>query len=273
MIVAYVSFSIKSRLSTLIMLLILPPFFGSSVSSIWVLGLVSLEFDNVEGFAQNAKNDVTRYTCGIALAIFGLLAAHTRFRELFYPLLCYGGSGGGGNNRGGGEERGGKGGGKEMGATGPRESSYDNGGWQGWKWRSGTTTLTSGGGGGGGGGRDDRLDSRASEISDITLDEAIRTPRNSLFSMERGLINRGGPSDDYLHMDWTNTIFEHGGARLVYSDVVNYLVIITSLMFLTEEKTAWAAIWTAGNWITGGGGGLVWVLAKVFFDTDYNGSG
>ena len=70
-------------------------------------------------------------------------------------------------------------------------------------------------------------------------------------------------------MDWTATIFEHGGARLVYADVANYLVTITALMFLTEENVRWAGAWTAANWATGGGGGLVWTMTRVFLNTDF----
>ena len=56
---------------------------------------------------------------------------------------------------------------------------------------------------------------------------------------------------------------------MVYADVANYLVTITALMFLTEENVRWAGAWTAANWATGGGGGLVWTMTRVFLNTDF----
>ena len=110
-------------------------------------------------------------------------------------------------------------------------------------------------------GREDSIEPRISGISDITMDEAIRTPPSQMFGLDKSLMVGSSPSSDYMEIDWHSSIFEHAGARLVYADLACYLVATTGLMLILEPWKS-AVYFVLANWVTMGGGALMWVVIR-----------
>ncbi|GMH61928.1 hypothetical protein TL16_g03367 [Triparma laevis f. inornata] len=244
LVVAYIAYTFNAFAWSLICLIVLPCVFGSGVASIFICGMCTFYWDtDIASPTADVRDDVMKNCVIITCGFFGCIAFAVRWRELFFPYLC--------KSRVEMAQQ-------QMKQTGNgRESSYDM------KWKIFGNRASSS--------RDSRassaqeeMDPRMSEISDITLDEAIRTPRHSsMFGMEKNLMNPTSPSSDYLELDWHNTIFQHAGARLAYADLVNYMVIISSFMVLLENRED-GFMWIASTWLTGGGGGMFWMICRVF---------
>ncbi|GMH93838.1 hypothetical protein TrVE_jg1885 [Triparma verrucosa] len=247
LVVAYIAYTFNAYAWSLTLLIALPCVFGSVVGSFFICGICTFYWDTDVDEAD-VRNDVMKNCVIITCGFFGAIAFAVRWRELFYPYLC--------KSRVEMAQQ-------QMKQTNGRESSYDN------KWKIFGGASSS---------RESRasseqqeMDPRMSEISDITLDEAIRTPRHSsMFGMEKNLMNPASPSSDYIDLDWHNTLLQHAGARLAYADLINYMVIISSFMVLLETRDD-AFMWVSSTWLTGGGGGMFWMICRVFLGpNDFN---
>jgi len=230
--IAYIAYTLEAQPYALILVAVLPIGLGSVSSTGFLLGMSIFWWDTV-----NVESSILRNIVIISSGSFGAAAFLVRCRELFIPLCTPQSSLAP----------------KAM-TQAPRESSYGRA-WS--PFRSSSSAASSSAPG-------EPMDPRCSSISDITLDEALRTPSQSLYPMSANLVGaQPTASSDYVEYDVLPGLLSHGGARLCYADLVNNLVTVTCMIWILEDPVS-ATWWTASNWLSAGGGGIFWVIARIF---------
>jgi hypothetical protein len=267
LVVAYVCYSLGGSPVSLCCIIVLSPFLGGSVSTIWLIQKAYSHWDDFGasgGFGDSANgaaysdNVILKNVILAASALFGVLSLVVRWRELVQPYMCNTSS----SLMTLTKERLSK---RDGDGVDDRDNSYDRG-WGAFKGDSESSYPSKNQ-------RADSVEPRLSEISDITLDDAIRTPPTQMFGMggaglDRSLMMGGNPSSDYMEMDWHNTLFEHAGARLVYADLMAYLVAVSGLILILEPWRE-GLYWITANLVSLGGGGLVWVVVRGWEGTTF----
>ena len=244
LVVAYLCYTLNGHDLNLVLILLLSPFFGGIVSSVWLFNSV---YNHWHMFGSSGDVILRNSILG-ASTVFGLTALVIRWRELIYPACSCRRQ----NTPLGDPSRG---------------SSYDRG-WG--MFRSDTLKNDDESSYPSKNERSDSVEPRLSNISDITLDEAIRTPPHQMFgagALDKSLMS--GPSSDYMEMEWHWSLFQHAGARLVYADLACYLVATSGLIVILEPWKS-AVYWVAANCLSLGGGGVLWVVVRGWEGTTFN---